>query len=412
MCSKTHFFSYLIVITEVFMPYFFEENKRIISWASILEDEAIVQIKNMSKMPFLFKHVAVMPDAHAGKGSTVGTVIATKGAIIPAAIGVDIGCGMMAQKLPFKISDIENISILRNSIERIIPVGFSSHNNHDHLTQDIFNELAFEAPDYLYSHNDEFDKSLCQIGTLGGGNHFIEICYDEENNAWVMLHSGSRHIGNLLAKISIDKAKKIMEQYFINLEDPDLAYLVEGSAEFHEYIKSMLWAQKYAAINRIMMMRSILTQISLHIFKEDKSFDWPIKNLSINCHHNFTQLENHFNKNVWITRKGAVSARRGEYGIIPGSMGSYSYIVTGKGNKNSFSSCSHGAGRIMSRSKARKIFTQEDLIQQTLGVDCRKDSAIIDEIPSAYKDIDIVMNDQIDLVDVIYKLKQIMCIKG
>jgi tRNA-splicing ligase RtcB len=369
-------------------------------WTDDIEEEAIIQLKNIANLPFIFHHVAVMPDAHAGKGSTVGTVIATQGAIIPAAVGVDIGCGMCAVKLPFKIDIFgDSLNELRSSIERSIPVGFNSNNDLNKRIEMIASKMNLSK------------KAALQIGTLGGGNHFIEICGDEDNNAWVMLHSGSRNLGKTLAESHIDKAKSIMKTYFINLPDPDLSYLAQGTLQFEEYLIDLLHAQDYAKENRNEMMIRILKNISFHIYGEDKGTESMVM-FRVDCHHNFTQRENHFDKNIWITRKGAVSAREGQYGIIPGSMGTKSYIVKGKGNLDSFCSCSHGAGRSMSRTAARKKFTLEDILKQTSGVECRKDIGIVDEIPESYKSIDTVMKNQEDLVEIVHTLKQILCIKG
>ena len=382
-----------------------EISSKIKSWAKNLEPEAHNQIINISNLPFIERHVAVMPDAHAGKGSTVGTVIATKGAIIPSAVGVDIGCGMCAVKLPFKVDLLgDSLDDLRSSIERSVPVGFNSN---DYISDRVAKVIS-EMP-VLRTHS--INKAALQLGTLGGGNHFIEICQDENNNAWIMLHSGSRNIGKTLAEIHIQKSKNLMKEYFITLPDSDLAYLVQNTTEFGEYINDLHWAQNYAKENRNEMMLRVLKDISYHVYGEDKGSDF-MTILRVDCHHNYTQMENHFGKNLWITRKGAVSAREGEYGIIPGSMGSKSYIVKGKGNPLSFCSCSHGAGRRMSRAEAKRRFTVDDLKEQTSGIICRKDEDVIDEIPGAYKDIDEVMANQDDLVEIVHTLKQLICIKG
>lgn len=381
-----------------------DTKKPIKIWASELELGAEKQLVDLSTLPFIHKHVAVMPDAHAGKGSTVGTVIATKGAIIPSAVGVDIGCGMVAVKLPIKASDIKNLSQLRHSLERSVPVG---RNSHKEVTDRIVEEVKKLGPQLTLP----IDKALHQCGTLGGGNHFIEICADEEDNAWVMLHSGSRNIGKQLADIHIQNAKGLMKQYFIELPDPDLAYLAQGTKEFESYLYDLNWAQGYAKANRNEMMLRVLKDVSYHVFGEDKGAEFMTL-FRVDCHHNYTSLENHFGSNVYITRKGAVSAKGGEYGIIPGSMGTKSYIVKGLGNPESFNSCSHGAGRKMSRTEARKTFSLEDLKAQTTGVECRKDVDVIDEIPGSYKNIDQVMEDQMDLVIPVYVLKQILCVKG
>ena len=378
---------------------------KIKSWAKNLEPEAHNQIINISNLPFIERHVAVMPDAHAGKGSTVGTVIATKGAIIPSAVGVDIGCGMCAVKLPFKVDLLgDSLDDLRSSIERSVPVGFNSN---DYISDRVAKVIS-EMP-VLKTHS--INKAALQLGTLGGGNHFIEICQDENNNAWIILHSGSRNIGKTLAEIHIGKAKNLMKEYFITLPDSDLAYLVQNTTEFGEYINDLHWAQNYAKENRNEIMLRVLKDISYHVYGEYKGSDF-MTILRVDCHHNYTQMENHFGKNLWITRKGAVSAREGEYGIIPGSMGSKSYIVKGKGNPLSFCSCSHGAGRRMSRAEAKRRFTVDDLKEQTSGIICRKDEDVIDEIPGAYKDIDEVMANQDDLVEIVHTLKQLICIKG
>lgn len=385
-----------------------DTKKPIKIWTNDIEPEAMQQLVNMANLPFIHSHVAVMPDAHAGKGSTVGTVIATKGAIIPAAVGVDIGCGMCAVMLPFKVDALgDSLDKLRSSIERSVPVGFNSNKKIHPRVANTLTGLSFNYPGREYFG----DKHALQIGTLGGGNHFIEICEDEEKNAWVMLHSGSRNLGKTSAEKHIDKAKGLMKSYFIDLPDQDLAYLVQDTKEFGDYIDDLLFAQEYARINRNEMMVRILKDISWHVYDEDIG-ESKMQAFRVDCHHNFTQMENHFGKNIWVTRKGAVSARKGQYGIIPGSMGTKSYIVLGKGNEESFCSCSHGAGRRMSRAAARKKFTLEDLAIQTQGVECRKDVDIIDEIPGAYKSIDEVMKNQADLVDIVHTLKQLICVKG
>lgn len=378
-------------------------------WTDEVEPEAEQQLRNIANLPFIHKHVAVMPDVHLGKGATVGSVIATKGAIIPAAVGVDIGCGMCAVKLPigasvFKESD-QTLKALRSEIEKSIPVGQTANTEVSKSAGKLYRELG----DYRAKLN--ADKlSGKQIGTLGGGNHFIEICEDTEGGSWVMLHSGSRNIGNQLARYHIEKAKGLMKQYFVNLPDPDLAYLTQGTSEFEDYIHDLLWSQKYAKANRLEMMTRVLG-ILIKTFNINLSPAQMMKGI-IDCHHNYTERENHFGENVWVTRKGAVKATQGTLGIIPGSMGTKSYIVEGLGNLMSFCSCSHGAGRRFSRSEARRRFTQEDLIAQTSGVECRKDGSVIDEIPAAYKDIDEVMENQKDLVKVKYTLKQMLCVKG
>lgn len=376
-------------------------------WIGDLEIEktALNQLINLSFLPFLYRHIAVMPDVHYGQGSTVGSVIATKGAIIPAAIGVDIGCGMLAVKLNVKIDCFnDNIDKLRGSIEKSIPVGF---NQNKEITERMLKCIKNTLP----SGEKVNEKIYSQLGTLGGGNHFIEICKDQFNDAWVVLHSGSRNIGKTLAEKHIEKAKGLMKEYFIKLPDENLAYLAQNTIEFKNYISDLLWCQEYAKQNRNEMMLRIIKDVSFYLYKEEKSYKEMVL-MVIDCHHNFTQLENHFGKNVWITRKGSVSAKNGQYGIIPGSMGQKTYIVKGKGNLESFCSCSHGAGRLMSRNEAKKRFTIEDHIKATEGVECKKDESVIDETPMAYKNIDLVMEAQKDLVDVEYILKQILCVKG
>ena len=383
-------------------------DSKIKSWATEIESEARTQLENLANLPFIFSHIAVMPDVHAGKGSTIGSVLATKGAIIPAAVGVDIGCGMSAVKLPFKIEVFgDSLKELRHSIERSIPVGFQQNRN---VTERM--ETRFQAILTATSLNRDLRyKALHQLGTLGGGNHFIELCYDQNQQAWVMLHSGSRHLGKSLADRHINAAKGVMKQYFIDLPDPDLAYFVQNTAEFDAYISDLLAAQDYAKINRSEMMSRILKDISYFLFNEERA-EQDLIDLRVDCHHNYCQQEEHFNHSVWVTRKGAVSAKQGEWGIIPGSMGTQSFIVKGKGNPLSFHSCSHGAGRRMSRTKAKHSFTMDDLAKQTQDVECRKDKAVLDEIPQAYKNIHEVMHQQKDLVEIIYTLKQVLCIKG
>ncbi len=388
------------------------ETKRPIKiWASDLEAEAEQQVKNLGNLPFIHKHVAVMPDAHAGKGSTVGTVIATRGAIIPAAVGVDIGCGMCAVKTPYKVDDIKEIEKLRHSIERAVPTGNYGNTLITESAEKRLHALgnwSATANDKLKGHM--LDKAASQLGSLGGGNHFIEVCGDTEGQVWIMLHSGSRGVGNQLAQIHMNKAKDLMKQYFIDLPDPDLAYFVQNTPEFKEYMKDLMWAQDYARANRDEMMDRVIKQLGFHqtgqLDVDGK--DW----FRVDCHHNYTAWENQGGQNIMVTRKGAVSAKDGEWGIIPGSMGTKSYIVKGKGNPESFCSCSHGAGRRMSRTKARATFTLADLAAQTAGVECLKTDSVLDEIPGAYKDIDVVMANQADLVTPVHELKQLLCVKG
>ena len=376
-----------------------------------VESQAIDQLVNISTLPCIFKHVAVMPDVHLGKGATVGSVVATERAIIPAAVGVDIGCGMMAAKLPFKSRHLpDNLHDLRSNIEWGVPVGFNEHKEATKRGRLWSGWQAFLDITPKDVH-ERFAKAQRQIGTLGGGNHFIELCIDECENVWVMLHSGSRNIGKEIAEVFINKAKGLMKTYMVRLPDPDLAYLVENTEEFKQYWMALQWAQAYAMLNREVMMENVLTAFGTTILKQPHTEKVPVL-MMVNCHHNYAEKEHHYGSNVIVTRKGAVRARVGDLGIIPGSMGTRSYIVKGLGNPDSFCSCSHGAGRRMSRSAAKKQFTVEDVAAQTAGIECRKDTGIIDEIPGAYKDIDQVMKNQDDLVEIVATLKQILCVKG
>lgn len=373
-------------------------------WTDDVEAEAIGQLKNIAALPFVFRHVAVMPDVHFGIGATVGSVVATKGAVCPAAVGVDIGCGMIAAKIAnLKADELGNLTHLRHSIERSIPLGFDVNKR---ITAEVEAWGGWAKFDNL-SQRHGLDKTKSQLGSLGGGNHFIEVCLDTYGDVWVVLHSGSRGIGNKLATGHIESAKDLMKRMFIDLPDPDLAYFAIGTPEFKAYMADLLWAQDYALENREEMMRRVLKDLRHHLKRDVLEIEQKV-----NCHHNFAKMENHYNENVLVTRKGAVRAQAGDMGIIPGSMGTRSYIVRGLGNPESFNSCSHGAGRRMSRSKARKTFTKEDLAAQTSGVECRKDVDVIDEIPGAYKPIEDVMANQSDLVEVVAELKQVLCVKG
>lgn len=377
-------------------------------WTDQIEEAALKQLRNTANLPFIFKHVAAMPDVHFGMGATVGSVVATKGAVCPAAVGVDIGCGMMAVKTQLDHRVVQDkIQHIRHSIERSIPVGF---NQNKQISNSVAEWSGWSGLDKLsYADAHIIQKSELQLGTLGGGNHFIEVCLDTENNVWVMLHSGSRNIGKVLAERHIAGAKDILKKMFIELPDPDLAYFAEKSPEFNAYVADVEWCQQYAMENRREMMRRVLKDLSHALFSEDGKVE---RLMEVNCHHNYISREHHFGENVLVTRKGAVRAREGELGIIPGSMGAKSFIVRGKGNPDSFCSCSHGAGRKMSRNQAKKEFTIDDLINQTQGVECRKDDGVLDEIPGAYKDIENVMNNQSDLVEIVAQLKQVMCVKG
>ena len=382
-----------------------------------VEAKAKEQLANTARMPFIFKHLAAMPDVHLGIGATVGSVVATKGAIIPAAVGVDIGCGMMAAQTTLKASDLpESLGKIRSRIERAVPHGFVTTPGRSVkgawsvppdsvLTR--WRGLADRLEPIVEKYPRLKPKSPHeQLGTLGGGNHFIEICLDTEQTVWVMLHSGSRGIGNLIGQTFIDLARSDMKKHFINLPDRDLAYLVEGTEHFDDYVEAMHWAQDYAAENRRAMMDAVLRVL------RDELRPFQLGDVAVNCHHNYTARETHFGEEVLVTRKGAVRAGQGELGIIPGSMGARSYIVRGLGNPESFESCSHGAGRTMSRTEARKRFTVDQHVAATEGVECRKDADVIDETPAAYKDIDAVMEAQRDLVQIVHTLKQVVCVKG
>jgi tRNA-splicing ligase RtcB len=385
-----------------------EEGSRPIKiWTDHVEDSALAQLKNLARLPFIANNgVACMPDVHAGIGSTVGTVIATDKAIIPAAVGVDIGCGMNAVRLSLKASDLpDSLLNIRRQIERDVPLGAGGRHKDIDEAKRYVGPLPQSVAGPLGS--DVWNKANVQMGTLGSGNHFIELCIDENQDVWIMLHSGSRGIGNMIGMHYISKAKRQMEQFFITLPDGDLAYLPEDTDDFNAYIDAVQWAQNYALSNRKVMMETVIDALRRHI-----DIDFTITQEAINCHHNYVERENHFGRNLWVTRKGAIRAREGDLGIIPGSMGQRSYIVRGKGNAESYCSCSHGAGRKMSRAQARRTFTVEDLKNQTEGVECRKDDAVLDEIPGAYKSIDDVMENQIDLIEVVHVLKQVICVKG
>lgn len=370
-----------------------------------LEPQALEQAKKVSRLPFIHKHVALMPDAHMGKGACVGSVIASDGAVVPALVGVDIGCGMFAAKTNLNADDLpDSLRNIRFAIEKVIPVGQNSHKTDKMFQKAGMDPTKLTVYDDLKSH--VHSRLTKQVGTLGGGNHFVEICLDQNQDVWVMMHSGSRNIGKEVAERHINKAQGIMKQLFIQLEDKDLAYFAQGTEEYQNYLHDVLWCQEYALKNRQAMFDN--TFAALKEFFPDLKVVGDVTS----CHHNYVSLEHHYGKNVVVTRKGAIRAREGDLGIIPGSMGTKSYIVRGLGNRESFCSCSHGAGRTMSRSEAKRRFTVEDLRAQTEGVECRKDAGTIDEIPGAYKDIDTVMENQKDLVEVLYTLKQVMCIKG
>jgi tRNA-splicing ligase RtcB (3'-phosphate/5'-hydroxy nucleic acid ligase) len=382
-----------------------------------VEDQAKEQLANTARMPFIFKHVAAMPDVHLGIGATVGSVVATKGAIIPAAVGVDIGCGVMAVQTTLKATDLpDSLGQVRAEIERAVPHGFVTIKGRSNkgawaITPNSvvsrWEKLATRLERIEDKHPRLKTKNpQLQLGTLGGGNHFIEVCLDTEQTVWVMLHSGSRGIGNLIGQQFIETARQDMQRNFINLPNRDLAYFVEGTEHFDDYVEAMSWAQDYAAENRRAMMDSVM-----HVLREELR-PFQLGKVAVNCHHNYTARETHFGEEVLVTRKGAVRAGRGELGIIPGSMGARSYIVRGLGNPESFESCSHGAGRKMSRTAAKKLFTVAEHEAATAGVECRKDPEVIDETPAAYKDIEAVMAAQKDLVEIVHTLKQVVCVKG
>ncbi len=383
-----------------------------------VEEAAAQQLKNVASMPFIYKWIAAMPDVHYGKGATVGSVIPTLGAIIPAAVGVDIGCGMVALKTSLNAKQLpDDLKGLRLAIEEAVPHGRTNNGgpgdkgSWDESPNAVNEAWARLKPGYdeIIQKYPKLDRGqhINHLATLGTGNHFIEVCLDEDESVWFMLHSGSRGVGNRIGTFFIELAKDDMRRYFINLPDQDLAYLVEGTEHFDDYVRAVSWAQDFAMTNRSLMMQHVLAAARTCGLPE---FDATIE--AINCHHNYVSKEHHFGQNIFVTRKGAVRAREGDLGIIPGSMGAKSYIVRGKGNNESFHSCSHGAGRAMSREAAKKRFSLKDHEQATQGVECRKDADVIDETPGAYKSIDAVMEAQKDLVEIVHTLKQIVCVKG
>ena len=374
-----------------------------------VEQQALQQIENTASMPFIFKHVAVMPDCHFGKGATVGTVLATKGAIIPAAVGVDIGCGMIAVKTPLVRDDITDPAAIRSGIERRIPMS-AGHNNR-HVTESAARRIGKLERLATKDYNSIDASWRLALGTLGGGNHFIELATDDARTVWVTLHSGSRGVGNKIGTTHIRKAQAFAKAKGIALPDRDLAYLLEGTPQFDEYIRDLRWAQEFARLNREEMMDRVMSELSRAIHG-DSNHVAELETQRINCHHNFTQIEHHFGEDVWVTRKGAIEARPGMWAMIPGSMGTRSFIVTGLGNAMAFNSAPHGAGRRYSRTQARKLFTMRDLETAMTGIEFRRSSELLDEIPSAYKDIDQVMEDAKDLVEVKYILRQFINVKG
>jgi tRNA-splicing ligase RtcB len=378
-----------------------------------IEPAARQQLVNISRLPIVHHHVAAMPDVHLGIGATVGSVIPTKSAIIPAAVGVDIGCGMIASRLSLTGNDFQERDLKKvfDQISRDVPVGFEQHDERDartHAAKRFSKKLSVMKQKHpgIEKRVGKHSNWARQLGTLGGGNHFIEVCLDEENRAWVMLHSGSRGIGNAIGSYFIELAKKDSLKNNVHLPDADLAYFPEGAQHFDDYVEAVGWAQDYARANRAEMMELVIEALRRHLPAFDETDE------AVNCHHNYVEREHHFGADVWLTRKGAIRARKGELGIIPGSMGARSYIVRGTGSADSFHSCAHGAGRRMSRNAAQKKFSLEDLKEQTEGVICRKDKGVLDEIPGAYKNIDEVMANQSDLVEVVHTLKQVLCVKG
>jgi len=383
-----------------------------------VDDGARAQLSKAAQMPFIFKHMAAMPDVHIGIGATIGSVIPTKGAVIPAAVGVDIGCGMMAAQTSLMASDLpDNLEAIRTAIEAAVPHGRSvgrgrrDKGSWGDPTNEItdawaplsarFNRITDKYPRFKNTNN------IAHLGTLGTGNHFIELCLDTEDRVWVMLHSGSRGVGNAIGSQFIELAKKDMRKWHINLPDQNLAYFPEGTDHFDDYVEAVGWAQDFAAANRQMMMKNVIKALRSQIAKP---FDAEME--AINCHHNYVNREQHFGEDILVTRKGAVRASKGMMGIIPGSMGAKSFIVRGLGNRESFESCSHGAGRVMSRTEAKKAVTLEEHIEDTKGVECRKDIGVLDETPKAYKPIEAVMAAQDDLVEIVHTLKQVVCVKG
>lgn len=382
-------------------------------WTDDIDEGSKAQLANIASLPFIHHHVAAMPDVHLGIGATIGSVIATHRAIIPAAVGVDIGCGMVAARLSLTANDIDEKRLKKvfDQISRDVPVGRDQHADGRVLVDAVrpfeagLKALTERHPQLLKAFG-KFSKWANQMGTLGGGNHFIEVCLDEHEQVWVMLHSGSRGIGNAIATYFIELARKDTARHMIHLPDRDLAYFAEGSEHFADYVEAVHWAQEYAMANRQAMLDLVLAGLERHLPP------FTVTTEAVNCHHNYVAREHHYGADVWVTRKGAIRAGQGELGIVPGSMGARSYIVRGKGNPESFCSSAHGAGRRMSRTAATKRFTEADLARQTEGVICRKDKGVVDEIPGAYKDIDEVMANQRDLTEVLHTLKQVVCVKG
>ena len=391
-----------------------------------IEEDARQQLARVSRLPFV-THVSCMPDVHVGRGATIGSVIGTERAIIPAAVGVDIGCGMMATRLSVTADQLPDSPLeLRLGIEKLVPHGRTNNGQSGdrgawgevpNVVGRLWNLNLMDRNEAILKKHPKIKHGFTvnQLGTLGGGNHFIELCLDEENHVWIMLHSGSRGPGNKIGTYFINKAKEDMRIHHISVGDRDLSYLSEGTEWFDDYVEAVSWAQDYARINRVIMMNNVGAALS-ELSERGIFPRYTCIGEAVNCHHNYISKEQHRVKgdmrNIWVTRKGALQAREGTMGIIPANMGMRSFIVRGKGDADSLNSCSHGAGRTMSRTEAKKRFTVEDLIEQTQGVECRKDADVIDEIPGAYKDLDAVMEAQSDLVEVVHTLKQFVCVKG
>ena len=382
-----------------------------------VEEAAKKQLENVARLPIIFHHVAVMPDVHYGIGATVGSVVPTEKAIIPAAVGVDIGCGVSAIQTDLPASQLpDSLKSLRHAIEKAVPHGRTANggrgdrgawHNIPNQTSGAWKSLSKDYEEIIAKHpRIGQGNDISHLGTLGGGNHFVEVCLDETDHVWFMLHSGSRGVGNRIGTYFINLAKEDMRRHVKNLPDSDLAYLREGTTHFDDYVQAVTWAQKYAMTNRKLMMDAVIKAARAELPP------FQLGEYAVNCHHNYVEREHHFGKDVFVTRKGAVRARQGDLGIIPGSMGARSFIVRGKGNPDSFMSCSHGAGRVMSRGEAKRRFSVEDHIKATEGIECTKDASVIDETPMAYKDIDKVMAAQSDLVEVVHQLRQVVCVKG
>jgi len=383
------------------------------------DEQTLEQMSKVCSLPFIFRHAALMPDGHLGKGSAIGAVVPTKGAIIPAVTGVDLGCGMMAVQTTLNANHLpDNLRNIRRAIEKAIPHGRTEHGGRrdkgawgeiPRRQQGVWRQLEIGYKEIIAKYP-RLDRGnhVNHLGTLGTGNHFIEVCLDESDQVWFMLHSGSRGVGNRIGTFFIEMAKSDMRTHIKNLPDKDLAYFEEGSQHFDDYIAAVSWAQEFAMYNRKLMMEQLVDAVS----ESGEAPNFKLTEVAVNCHHNYIAVEEHYGEEVFVTRKGAVRARKGDWGIIPGSMGARSYIVRGLGNPESFNSCSHGAGRAMSRNEAKRRFTTADHAKATEGIECRKDNDVIDETPMAYKPIEDVMQAQSDLVEIAHTLRQVVCVKG